>query len=178
MLQLYAQMPADSIELVVHKGRPSAACTLDRTSKSRERIVNLVVFEAVPENAAVEATVVGNEKIVADECLHHRPCLGKGGGMCNIPHPYAMNGSKAGDDVHAVRGLDEGVVLVDQYPFANLDQGHGTGACTLVASGLEVYGTEVHCIRHGLILAEDNTICFPPFCTMHKSVCFVHAKMN
>ena len=148
VFQLYPQVPADSIELMVSQSRPSAACTLDGASKGRKRVVNVVVLEAVPEDTTVEATVMGNEKIVTDKSLHQRPCLSKSRGMCDISHPDAMDGCKAGNDVHAIGWFDEGVVLIDQLTFANLDQGYCTGACTLVAGGLEVYCTEVHCIRH------------------------------
>jgi len=148
VFQLNPQVSADSIELVVAQIRPSAACTLDGAGKGRKRVVNVVILETVSEDTTVEAAIMGNEKIVTDECLHQGPCISKGWGMCNISHPDAMDGCKAGYDVHAIRWFEECIVLIDQLSFSNLYQGHCTGACTLVAGSLEVYGTEVHRIRH------------------------------
>ena len=49
VIQLYAQMPTDSIELMVHQLRPSTACTLDSACKGRKGIVNRIVLQTVPE---------------------------------------------------------------------------------------------------------------------------------
>jgi len=68
--------------------------------------------------------------------------------------------------------------LIDKLSIPYFDQGHCTGAGALVTSCLEIYGAEVCSIRHGIILAENETICCPPFCTMHKRVCFVYDKSH
>ena len=119
--KLYSQVSADRIELVIHQSRPCFSGTLDRAGEWRQGRVYTVILEAVPENAAVEAAVMGYQKVGPDECLHERPCLIEGRSTSNIAHPNAMDGGKGGYDLHTVRGSDECVELIDQFTLPYLD---------------------------------------------------------
>lgn len=79
VVQLYAQKPADSVELVVHEGRPSPPCTLDGACKGREGIVNAVVLEAIPEDAFIKAAVVCNQVVAPDKGLQQGQASAKVG---------------------------------------------------------------------------------------------------